>query len=109
MVQSQLTRSFAAVRAWRVMTSHQSPCSASRLREGRCCMAWQVLAPGMPNVLSEGFEHEQDIFRIESGRTLLLRKSLDNEALDTGEVVGFGEMLQEPDDRVFIGEIIICC
>ena len=77
--------------------------------EGGLVLTVQVLAPGMPHVLSEGFEHEQDIFRIALGRTLLLRTSLGNEALDTGEVVGFGERFQEPDDRVFIGKMIILC
>jgi hypothetical protein len=68
-------------------------------------MTLQVLAPGMPNVLSEGF-HAQDIVRVTLGRTLLLRKSLDNETLDTVDVVGFRKMLQKPDDRIFIDEIV---
>jgi hypothetical protein len=49
----------------------------------------------------------QDIVRGKLVRTLLLRKRLHNEPLDTVEVVGFGEMLQEPYDRVFISEVII--
>ena len=71
-------------------------------------MTLQVLAPGMPHVLSEGF-HAQDNFRITLGKTLLLRTSLHNETLDTAEVVGCGKPLQEPDDRVFIGKMIILC
>jgi hypothetical protein len=71
-------------------------------------MTVQVLAPDMPNALSEGL-HAQDIVRIILGRTLWIRKNLHNEPLDTVDVVGFGKILQEPDDRVFIGEIIIFC
>ena len=37
-------------------------------------MALQVLAPGMPDVLSEGL-HGQDIVRVTLGRTLWLRKA----------------------------------
>jgi hypothetical protein len=66
----------------------------------------QVLAPARENVLSEG-SHEQDIFRVKLVRALLLCKSLYNEPLDAMEVVGLGEMLQEPYDRVLIEAIII--
>ena len=92
MVEDQITSSLAAVRPWRVMTPHQPPCSGSCLGEGVLFIALQVLAPGMPNVLRKGLQ-AQDIVRITWGRTLLLRKSLDNEPLDTAEVMGFGELL----------------
>ena len=62
----------------------------------------------MPNVRSEGFQ-AQDIFRITLGRTLLLRKSLKHEGLNALDVVGVGEMVQQPDDRLFIGESVIFC
>jgi hypothetical protein len=106
MVEGQMTSRLVAAGPWGVMTSHQSPCSESRLRQGRCFMALQVLAPGMPQVVSQEFDHER-LFWGEIRRPLLLRKSLKYETLHTVEVVGFGETLQEPYDRVFISEIII--
>jgi len=54
--------SLVAVGPWRVMTPHQSPRSGSCVGEGGLFIALQVLAPGMPHVLSEGL-HAQDIFR----------------------------------------------
>jgi hypothetical protein len=105
MVEVQITSSLAVIGPWVVMTTHQSPCSGSCLGEGGLFMPLQVLAPDMPNILREGF-HAQNIFRLKLVRTLLLRKSLHNETLDTGKVVCFGEMVQEPDDCAFIDEII---
>ena len=97
----QITSSLAAIGPWVVMTTHQPPYSGSCLGEGGLVMPLQVLAPGMPHVLSEGL-HAQDLFRLKLVRALLLRKSLHNEPFDTVKVVGFGELLQEPDNRIFI-------
>ena len=88
------------------MLAHQR--SGSCLRERGLLAPVEVVSPDRPQVLSEEFEHER-LFWGEIRTPLLLRKSLQYETLDTVEVVGFGELLQEPYNRVLIGEIIIFC
>lgn len=95
MVESQITSSLAAVRPWRVMTPHQSPRSGSCLGEGGLVMAVQVLAPGMPHVLSEGL-HAQDIVRITFGRALLLRKAFLQQLFYIVAVRCCRQMVEEP-------------
>jgi hypothetical protein len=76
------------------------------LRAGGLLAPAEIRSPAIGNVVSQEFDHE-GVFRGEIRRPLLLRNSLHYETLDAMDVVGFGKMLQKPDDCLFIDEIII--
>src|SRR5215831_3220293 len=95
MVEGLITSRLVAAGPWGVMTPHQPPCSGSCVREGRCFIALQVLAPGMPYVFREG-SHEQNIFRITLGRTLLLPKAFLQQLFHTVAMRYGRQMVKQP-------------
>src|SRR5262245_65645677 len=74
-VEGQRTRTLAAMRPGVVLTTHQPTSWGSCLGKGGLVTAVQVLAPGIPQVVSKGFDQER-LFRGKLRRALLLRKSL---------------------------------